>query len=125
MVASERLRLNKHSHLDSDERIYFDIFDADARRTRLDTQHHIIDYMKKKSYTQLFQNLKIIVDFADGPTCIRRSTCSIRSTCGPDIKMISTITAAQHKTRDPPIIKHNATEPCICRLRRFLRMRRY
>ena len=29
MVASERLRLNKNSHLDSDERIYFDIFDAD------------------------------------------------------------------------------------------------
>ena len=65
--------IQNHQELDPTEKIYFDNYDAEALRGILDTQHKIIDYMKKKHFKKLVQVLIIIDDFADDPSLVRQS----------------------------------------------------
>ena len=103
--------------MEPDEEIYFDHYDPKALHDILDTQHKIIDYMKKKKYKKLFQILIIIDDFADDPSFTRQSKMLHSLYVRGRHNMISTITATQKFNAIHPIIRVNATELYVYRLR--------
>ena len=109
--------INKHIELEPDEEIYFDHYDPKALHDILDTQHKIIDYMKKKKYKKLFQILIIIDDFADDPSFTRQSKMLHSLYVRGRHNMIYTITATQKINAIHPIIRVNATELYVYRLR--------
>ena len=90
--------IEKHIELDKDEKIYFDNYDAEALRFILETQHKVIDYMKKKRYKKLFQILIIVDDFADDPKFTRQSKLLHSLYVMGRHNMISTITTTQKKS---------------------------
>ena len=103
-------------HTDKDP-IYFDHCDPEALHVILDTQHKITDYTKKKNFKQLFQILIIIDDFADSPEFTRQLNMRHSLDVRGRHNMISTITAAQKFNAIHPIIRVNATELYVYRLR--------
>ena len=50
-----------------DEPIYFNHYDPEALHKIIDTQHKVIQWMKKQSHKKLFSVLIIVDDFADAP----------------------------------------------------------
>jgi homoaconitase/3-isopropylmalate dehydratase large subunit len=50
-----------------EEPIYFDHYDPEALHKIIDTQHKVIDYMKKKNIKKLYSILVVVDDFADDP----------------------------------------------------------
>lgn len=100
-----------------EEPIYFDHYDPKALHDILDIQHKITDYSKKKNYKKLFQILIIIDDFADDPTFTRQSKMLHSLYVRGRHNMISTITATQKFNAIHPIIRVNATELYVYRLR--------
>jgi len=80
----------------ADEPIYFDHYDPEALANILETQHKITDFLKKRGDKKLFQILIIIDDFADDPSFTRQSKLPIH-----------------------PIIRVNATELYVYRLRNY------
>ena len=103
-------------HTDEDP-IYFDHYDPEALHDILDTQHKITDYTKKKNFKRLFQILIIIDDFADSPEFTRQSKMLHSLYVRGRHNMISTITATQKFNAIHPIIRVNATELYVYRLR--------
>ena len=103
-------------HTDDDS-ICFDHYDPESLHEILDTQHKITDYTKKKNFKRLFQILIIIDDFADSPEFTRQSKM-LHSLYGRGRHhMISTITATQKFNAIHPIIRVNATELYLYKLR--------
>ena len=78
---------------------YFDNYDPQALHDILDTQHKIIDYMKKKDFKRLFQILVIVDDFADDPSFTRHSKMLHTLYARGRHNMISTITTTQKLMR--------------------------
>ena len=54
-------------HHSKDEPIYFDHYDPEALHKIINTQHKVIDYMKKQNIKKLFSILVVVDDFADSP----------------------------------------------------------
>ena len=100
-----------------EEPIYFDHYDAEALSDIIDTQHKIIDYMKKQNHKKLHQILVIIDDFADDPSFTRSSKLLHALYVRGRHNMISTITSTQKFNAIHPIIRVNATELYVYRLR--------
>jgi len=109
--------IKKHIDLEPDEEIYFDHYDPKALHDIIDTQHKIIDYMKKKHYKKLFQILIIIDDFADDPSFTRQSKMLHSLYVRGRHNMISTITATQQYNAIHPIVRVNATELYVYRFK--------
>ena len=85
----------------------------------IDTQHNVIDYLKKqKGNNKLYSILVVVVDFADDPNFCRYSNVNGLYTRGRH-NSISTITATQKFNAIAPIIRVNATELYIYRLRNY------
>ena len=82
----------------------------------IDTQHKIIDYMKKQNHKKL-QILIIIDDFSDDPSFSRQSKLLHALYTRGRHNMISTITSTQKFNAIHPIIRVNATELFVYRLR--------
>jgi hypothetical protein len=101
------------------EQIYFDHYDSDALENIISTQHKITNYMKKNNSTKLFQILVIVDDMADDPSFTRHSKLLHALYTRGRHNNISTITATQKFAAIANIIRVNATELYVYRLRNY------
>ena len=97
--------------------IYFDHYDPESLHKIIDTQHKVIEYMKKQKQKTLYSILVLVDDFADDPSFSRHSKILHALYTRGRHNSISTITATQKFTAISPIIRVNATELFIYRLR--------
>jgi hypothetical protein len=102
-----------------EEPIYFDNYDPEALHKIIDTQHKVIDFMKKKNINKLYSILVVVDDFADDPSFSRHSKILHALYTRGRHNSISTITATQKFSAIAPIIRVNATELYIYRLRNY------
>lgn len=102
-----------------EEPIYYDHYDPEALSNIIETQHKITNYLKKQNKPKLFQILIIVDDFADDPSFSRHSKILHALYTRGRHNMISTITATQKFSAIHPIIRVNATELYIYRLRNY------
>ena len=108
----------KVEHTDK-EPLFFDQYSADSLNNIIDTQHKVIDYLKKqKGNNKLYSILVVVDDFADDPKFSRYSNLNGLYTRGRH-NSISTITATQKFNAIAPISRVNATELYIYRLRNY------
>jgi GTPase SAR1 family protein len=107
----------KVKHTD-EEPIYFDHYDPEALHKIIDTQHKVIDYMKK-NIKKLYSILVVVDDFADSPEISRHSKILHGLYTRGRHNSISTITATQKFAAIANIIRVNATELYIYRLRNY------
>jgi hypothetical protein len=101
----------------AEEPNYFDHYDPEAPANILGTQHKITHFLKKRGDTKLFQILIIVDDFADDPSFTRQSKLLHALYMRGRHNMISSITATQQINAIHPIIRVNATELYVYRLR--------
>ena len=102
-----------------EEPIYFDHYNPEALHKIIDTMHKVIDYMKKKNIQELYSILVVVDDFADDPSFSRHSKILHALYTRGRHNSISTITATQKFSAIAPIIRVNATELYIYRLRNY------
>ena len=102
-----------------DEPIYFDHYDPEALYTIINTQQKVIEYQKKQNHKKLFSVLIIVDDFADDPKFSRHSKIPHALYTRGRHNSISTITATQKFSSIAPIIRVNATELYVYRLRNY------
>ena len=112
----DKLKINDD---DKDDPIYFDEYDPDALTKIIDTQSKVTDHMKKHKKTKMFQILIIIDDFADNPSFSRNSKLLHSLYTRGRHSFISTITATQVFNALHPIIRKNATELYVYKLRNY------
>ena len=101
----------------NDDPIYCDHYDPESLHEILDTQQKITDYTKKKNVKRLFQIIIIIDDFAGSPEFTRQSKMLHSLYVRRRHNMISTITATQKFSAIHTIIRVNATELYVYKLR--------
>ena len=99
------------------EKIYFDHYDAEALQDIIATQHKVAEHMKAQNYTKIFQILIVIDDFADDATFSRHSKLLHSLATRGRHSMISTIVSTQKYRAISNIIRVNATNLYIFRLR--------
>ena len=99
------------------EKIYFDHYDAEALENIISTQHKIAEHMKQQNYTKIYQILIVIDHFADDPTFSRHSKLLHALFTRGRHSMISTIVSTQQYRAISNIIRVNATNLYIFRLR--------
>ena len=97
--------------------IYFDRYDAEALENIIKTQHKIAEHMKQQNYTNIFQILIVINDFADDPIFLRHSKLLHALFTRGRHSMISTIVSTQTYRAISNIIRVNATNLYVFRLR--------
>lgn len=102
-----------------EEPLYFDHYDPETLHKIIDTQHKVIDFMKKKNLKTLYSILVVVDDFADSPEFSRHSKILHALYTRGRHNSISTITATQKFSAIAPIIRVNATELYIYRLRNY------
>jgi len=105
------------AHETEDEKFYFDHYNPEALENIILQQNKIIKHMKSKNKKKLFQILIIIDDFADDPSFSRHSKLLHSLYTRGRHAMISTITATQKFNAIHPIIRVNATELYVYKLR--------
>ena len=105
----------KVRHTDDDP-IYVDHYGAESLLEILYTQHKRTEYTKN-NFTISFQILITIDDFADDPSFTRQSKMLHSLYVRGHHHMINTITTTQKFNAIHPIIKVNATELNVYRLR--------
>ena len=101
------------------EEIYFNHYNPESLQNIIDTQHKLIDHMKKENYKKLYSILIVIDDFADAPEFSRQSKMLHALYTRGRHNSISTISATQKFTSLHPIIRVNATELYVYRLRNY------
>ena len=101
------------------EKFYFDHYDPDELQNIIDTQHKVIEYMKKKNHKKLYSILVVVDDFADDPRFSRHSKLLHALYTRGRHNSMSTITSTQKFTALSPIIRVNATQLFIYRLRNY------
>ena len=104
-------------HETDDEKFYFDHYNAEALERIIQNQTDLIKHMKSKNMKSLYSILIIIDDFADDPSFSRHSKLLHSLYTRGRHLMISTITATQKFNAIHPIIRVNATELYVYRLR--------
>jgi len=105
------------AHETDSEKFYFDSYDAEALENIILTQNKLIQHMKSKNKKRLFQILIIIDDMADNPVFTRSSKLLHSLYTRGRHAFISTVTATQQYHALAPIIRINATELFVYRLR--------
>ena len=103
----------------AEEPIYFGHYEPEALHKIIDTQHKVIDYMKRKNIKKLYSILVVVDDFADAPEISRHSKILHGLYTRGRHNSISTITATQKFAAIANIIRVNATELYIYRLRNY------
>jgi len=101
------------------EKFYFDEYDPDALENIIETQHKITNYMKKHKYKTLYQILIVIDDFADDVSFTRQSKLLHQLYVRGRHNSISTITSTQKYNVIAPIVRINATQLYVFRLRNY------
>ena len=102
---------------DPTEKIFFNTYDPEALGDIINTQHQVVEYMKKEKYRFLFHILIVVDDFADKPAFTRNSSLLHQLYIRGRHQMISTITATQVYRAISPVVRKNITDLCIFRLR--------
>ena len=100
------------------EPIYFDNFNVAELTKIIDTQHKIIQYLKQNDRNSLFSILVIIDDFADNHQVSHHPLLNSLFTRGRH-NSISTIVSTQKFRAISNIIRVNATELYVYRLRNY------
>ena len=111
----DKLRLKETK----DEEFYYDHYDPGALEEIISVQHKIAQYQKKQGHNKVYQILIIIDDFADQPQFTRQDKLLHSLYTRGRHTFISSITSTQVFTALSPIIRKNATELYIYRLRNY------
>ena len=105
---------------DDEPECYYDHYDPESLEKIIDIQKKIIEFQKQKKETKrLFQILIIIDDFADDASFSRQSKLLHALFTRGRHSQISTIVATQKFTALHPIIRVNASELFVFRLRNY------
>jgi len=105
---------------DDEPPLYYDHYDSESLEKIIDTQKKITEHLKSKKETKRLFNILIIVDdFADSPDFSRKSTLLHALFTRGRHSGISTIVSTQKFTALHPIIRANATELFVFRLRNY------
>ncbi len=100
--------------------LYYDHYDPEALQNRIDTQRKIIEYQKKQeNTTHLFQILIVVDDFADDPSFSRNSKLLHSLFTRGRHSQISTILSTQKFASISPVIRVNASELYVSKLRNY------
>jgi hypothetical protein len=108
----------KVKHSDA-EPIYFDHYDPTALENIINLQHKLAHYQKKQGHSKVYQILIIVDDFADQPTFTRSDKLLHSLYTRGRHTFVSSITSTQVFNALSPIIRKNATELYIYRLRNY------
>jgi hypothetical protein len=108
----------KVKHTDEDP-LYFDHYDPVALENIVRTQHKIAEHMKKQGYAKIYQVLIVVDDFADQPSFTRSDKLLHSLYTRGRHTFVSSITSTQVFNCLSPIIRKNATELYIYRLRNY------
>lgn len=108
----------KVQHTEEDP-IYFDHYNPEDLQKIISTQHKVIEYQKKQGHKKLFSILVIVDDFADQPSFSRNSPLLNQLYVRGRHNSISTITATQKFNALSPLIRVNASELYVYRLRNY------
>ena len=104
---------------DKEDPIYYDEYVPEELLKIIETQTKITNYMKQQKKTKMFNILIIIDDFADNPAFSRNSKLLHGLYTRGRHAFISTITATQVLVALSPVIRKNATEMYIYKLRNY------
>ena len=99
------------------EKLFFDSYDAEALENIVSTQHRVAEHMKSKGFTKIYQVLIIVDDFADDPSFSRHSKLLHALFTRGRHSFISTIVSTQKYRAISNIIRVNAANLYIFRLR--------
>jgi hypothetical protein len=102
-----------------EEPIYFDHYNPEALNKIIQTQHKVTEFMKKNGHKKLYQILVVVDDFADEPAFTRQSKLLHALFTRGRHNSISTIVSTQKWSALAPIIRVNAVELFIYRLRNY------
>ena len=109
----------EHDLCGENETCFFDHYEPEELNNIIETQRKIIELMKAQQRKKLYQILIIVDDFADDPTFSRNSKLLHSLFTRGRHSMISTIVATQKFSAIHPIIRTNATELFVYRLRNY------
>ena len=99
------------------EQCFFDHYAPEDLEKIIQTQKQVVQYMKDKKKRKLYQILILVDDFADDPSFSRNSKLLHSLFTRGRHSMISTIVSTQKFVAIHPIIRTNATELFVYRLR--------
>ena len=98
---------------------YYDSYDPENLEAIIDSQTKIVEYQKKHNHKKIFQILIIVDDFADSPDFSRQSKLLHSLFTRGRHSGISTMVSTQKFAAIHPIIRVNATELFVFRLRNY------
>ena len=98
---------------------YYDSYDPESLEAIIESQTKIVEYQKKQNHNRIFQILIIVDDFADSPDFSRQSKLLHSLFTRGRHSGISTIVSTQKFSAIHPIIRVNATELFVFRLRNY------
>ena len=104
---------------DKDDIFYFDHYDEEGLFKIIDTQRKIIEYQKKHNHNKLFSILIVVDDFADAPLVSRNNKLLHSLFTRGRHSQISTVVATQKFNALSPIIRVNASDLYVFRLRNY------
>ena len=99
------------------DELFFDEYDPAALQEIVDTQKKVVEHQKDNGHKKLFQILIVVDDFADDPAFSRHSKLLHSLFTRGRHNQISTIVATQKYNAVSPIVRVNATELYVFRLR--------
>ena len=109
--------IKEHDMCGAEEKCFFDHYDPEDLEKIIETQRKVTQYMKDHKKRKLYQILILVDDFADDPSFSRNSKLLHSLFTRGRHSMISTIVATQEFVAIHPIIRTNATELYVYRLR--------
>ena len=103
----------------TEEPIYFSEYNSEELEKIINTQRKVTEFQKKKNHKKLYQILIVIDDFANSVEFSRHSKLLHSLFTRGRHSQISTIVATQKFTALHPIIRVNASELFVFRLRNY------
>ena len=101
----------------AEDKLFFDSYDPEALEGIIDTQRQVVEHQKKEGHRKLFQILIVVDDFADEPSFSRQSKLLHSLFTRGRHSQISTLVSTQKYNSISPLIRVNATELYVFRLR--------
>ena len=102
----------------TEEPIYFDHFDGAGLQKNINTQHKVIEYMKKQKHKKLYSILVIIDDLADDYKASHDPILNSLFTRGRH-NSISTIVSTQKFKAISNMVRVNCTDLYVYRIRNY------
>ena len=99
------------------DKLFFDVYDPEALQKIIDDQRQVVEHQKREGHKKLFQVLIVVDDFADDPTFSRNSKLLHSLFTRGRHLQLSTVVATQKYNAVSPLIRVNATELYVFRLR--------